>query len=127
MSLTNINRPAIHISGDTLALDPKIRHHINAEAERLQRRYPAAPVALRIGIHEEFDPAFGHRVRCELAADMTGRSLFMVRDAQKEAFAAISGAFASARKHLRRLSMRTLGRPLGVKSAAGGEIRVMGI
>ncbi len=112
MSPTNLSRPTIHISGDTLALDPKIRNHITAEVERLRQRYPSAPVSLRVDISEEFDPARGHRVRCELAADLAGRRQFMVRDAQKEAAAAISGVFANARKQLRKLASRTLGNTL---------------
>ncbi len=116
------SRPAIHISGDTLALDPQIRNHITAEAERLQQRYPTTPVALRIGISEEFDPARGHRVRCELAADLPGRRQLMVREAQKEALAAVSGVFAGARKQLRRLACRTL----GPAAPTGGEMQPVG-
>jgi len=126
MSLNNTNHPAIHISGDTLALDPKIRKHIATEAERLRQRYPTTSVVLRIGINEEFDPARGHRVRCELAAEVAGRGLFMVRDAQKEAFAAISAAFTSARKHVRRLATRTPGNPLTAKPARGVDMRALG-
>lgn len=124
MSLTVPSRAAILISGDTLALDPKIRNHINAEAERLQQRFPSTTVALRIGISEEFDPARGHRVRCELAADLPGRRQVMVREAQKEAFAAISGVFAGARLQLRRLAFRTLRGSLAAASS-GGEIQAV--
>ena len=84
MNPISTSRPAIHISGDTLALDPQIRNYITAEAERLQQRYPSTPVALRIGISEEFDPARGHRVRCELAADLPGRCLLYTSDAADE-------------------------------------------
>ena len=122
MNPISTSRPAIHISGDTLALDPQIRNYITAEAERLQQRYPSTPVALRIGISEEFDPARGHRVRCELAADLPGRRQLMVREAQKEALAAVSGVFAGARKQLRRLACRTM----GSTAPAGGEMQPVG-
>ena len=118
--------PAIHISGDTLALDPKIRHLITAEAERLQQRYSFAGVALRIGISEEFDPARGHRVRCELDARLPGRHQFMVREAHKEALTAISCAFAGARKQLRRLATRGLGAVLHPPVAPSGEMQACG-
>ena len=118
--------PAIHISGDTLALDPKIRHLITAEAERLQQRYSFAGVALRIGISEEFDPARGHRVRCELDAKLPGRHQFMVREAHKEALTAISCAFAGARKQLRRLATRGLGAVLHPPVAPSGEMQACG-
>ncbi len=118
--------PAIHISGDTLALDPKIRHFITAEAERLQQRYSFAGVALRIGISEEFDPARGHRVRCELDARLPGRHQFMVREAHKEALTAISCAFAGARKQLRRLATRGLGAVLHPPVAPSGEMQACG-
>ena len=118
--------PAIHISGDTLALDPKIRHLITAEAERLQQRYSFAGVALRIGISEEFDPARGHRVRCDLDARLPGRHQFMVREAHKEALTAISSVFAGARKQLRRLAARTLGEALSPPSTPSGEFQAFG-
>lgn len=108
MSRETSSTPTIRISGDTLALDPAIRKRINAEATLLKQRYPTTPVTLRIGISEEFDPAKGHRVRCELAADLPDRRQVMVREAQKEAFAAISNVFKSARKQLRRLTSRAL-------------------
>ena len=38
----------------------------------------------------------GHRIRCELAADLPGRRQLMVREAKKEAFAAITAVFAAA-------------------------------
>ncbi|NCA90014.1 MAG: Fis family transcriptional regulator [Gammaproteobacteria bacterium] len=118
--------PAIHISGDTLALDPKIRHYITAEAERLQQRYSSAGVALRIGISEEFDPARGHRVRCELDARLPGRHQLMVREAHKEALTAISSVFAGARKQLRRLATRSLGDALSPPATSSGEMQACG-
>jgi ribosome-associated translation inhibitor RaiA len=100
--------PDVQISGDTLALDPAIRKRINAEAKRLKQRHPTIPVSLRVGINEEFDQKNGHRVRCELAAELPGRRQIMVREAQKEAFGAISVVFATAKKQLRRLSSRAV-------------------
>lgn len=118
MSSIPDRQPPVRISGDLLALDPVIREQINTEAEKLQKRYPTTPVVLRIGISEEFDQARGHRIRCELAADLPGRRRLMVREAQKEAVAAIAAAFAAAKKQIRRLSVRTPApRP---RSAAGG-------
>ena len=116
------NSPAIVISGDTLALDPAIRKQINAEADKLQNRYPTTPVTLRIGISEEFDQVNGHRIRCELAAYLPGRRQLMVREAKKEAFAAITAVFDAAKKQIRRISLRAyqLGRP------TRGEMRVAG-
>lgn len=99
----------IPISGDTLALDPGIRQRINIEAEKLQKRYPESPLSLRVGICEEFDPAYGHRIRCELAADLAGRRQVMVREAQKDPFTAIARAFTTAKKQLRRLGSRPSG------------------
>ncbi len=124
-SVTN-RPPALHISGDTLALDPKIRHYITAEAERLQQRFSAAGMALRIGISEEFDPARGHRVRCELDARLPGRHQFMVREAHKEALTAISSVFAGARQQLRRLTTRRLGEALSPSATSTGEMQACG-
>ena len=118
--------PAIHISGDTLALDPKIRHFITAEAFRLQQHYSFAGVALRIGISEEFDPARSHRVRCELDARLPGRHQFMVREAHKEALTAISCAFAGARKQLRRLATRGLRAVLHPPAAPSSDMQACG-
>jgi ribosome-associated translation inhibitor RaiA len=120
------SRPVIRIRGDTLALDPKIRHHITAEAERLQQRYPHTQLALRIGISEEFDPARGHRVRCELDAKLSDRHQFVIREAHKEALTAITGVFANARKQLRRLAARTLGDALGTAPRTACEIQPVG-
>jgi len=57
-----------------------------------------------------------------LAADLPGRRQLMVREAQKEALAAVSGVFAGARKQLRRLACRTL----GPTSPTGGEMQPVG-
>jgi len=120
MSRKISSNPTIHISGDTLALDPAIRKQINAEAEKLQQRYPTTPVTLRIGISEEFDRMNGHRVRCELAADLPGRRQLMVREAKKEAFAAITSVFAVARKQIRRISSRC--RQPGMTTSGGMRV-----
>jgi ribosome-associated translation inhibitor RaiA len=106
MSGQSHDTPAVLISGDTLALDPEIRGRIFAEAQRLKQRYPTMPVTLRIGISEEFDQARGHRIRCELAADLPGKQV-MVREAHKEPAAAIAAVFTAAKRQLRRI--RSLG------------------
>jgi ribosome-associated translation inhibitor RaiA len=121
MSGTPRNSPAILISGDTLALDPAIRTCINEEAQRLKERHPTKRVTLRIVIGEEFDQVNGHRVRCELAADLPGRKL-MVREARKEASAAITAVFAAARRQLRRMRSRDP----EPESPAGGGVQPAG-
>lgn len=97
---------AVHISGDTLALDQDLRARLQAEASRLQGRYPETPIQLRVKIAEEFDQRHGHRVRCELVAATGERQQIVVREAQKDPLAAIANAFASAKRQLRRLSLR---------------------
>lgn len=69
------------------------------------------------------DPARSHRVRCELDARLPGRHQFMVHAAHKEALIAISGAFAGARKQLRRLATRGLGTVLHPPIAPSGEMQ----
>jgi ribosome-associated translation inhibitor RaiA len=59
-----------------------------------------------VKIAEEFDQRHGHRVRCELVATTDARQQVVVREAQKDPLAAIAGAFASAKRQLRRLSLR---------------------
>jgi ribosome-associated translation inhibitor RaiA len=105
------------ISGDTLALDPAVREHIYTEAEGLRQRFPMAPVKLNVRVGEEFDPARGHRVRCQLVVEVPGRPQIMVRDAQKDVIAAISGAFSAARRQLRRTGARSI---LGAARVASG-------
>lgn len=98
---------ALHISGDTLALDQALRARLQAEASSLQGRYPDTPIRLRVKIAEEFDQRHGHRVRCELVAATDARQqVVVVREAQKDPLAAIASAFASAKRQLRRLSLR---------------------
>jgi ribosome-associated translation inhibitor RaiA len=113
---------AILITGDTLALDPAIRKLIDEEAALLKQRYPTTPVALSIAIGEEFDQVSGHRVRCELAADLPDRRQLMVRDAHKEASAAVRAVFATARRQLRRITARRKRRD----GRAGGEVQPTG-
>lgn len=96
----------LHISGDTLALDRALRARLQAEASSLQDRYPDTPIRLSVKIAEEFDQRHGHRVRCELVATTDARQQVVVREAQKDPLAAIAGAFASAKRQLRRLSLR---------------------
>lgn len=103
---------SLHISGDTLALDQALRARLQAEANNLQGRYPDLPIQLRVKIAEEFDQRHGHRVRCELVAAAGERRQVIVREAHKEALAAIAGAFASAKRQLRRLSLRRPSLPL---------------
>lgn len=97
---------ALHISGDTLALDQALRARLQAEASSLQGRYPDTPIRLRVKIAEEFDQRHGRRVRCELVAATDSRQQVVVREAQKDPLAAIASAFASAKRQLRRLSLR---------------------
>jgi ribosome-associated translation inhibitor RaiA len=101
------------ISGDTLALDTKIRARIMAETQQLQQRYPSLRIKLQVRVAEEFDQLHGHRVRCELIADLPGRRQLLIREAQKDAFAAISDAFSAARQQLRRSRSRSISQPLG--------------
>ena len=97
---------ALHISGDTLALDQTLRARLQAEASNLQGRYPDTPIRLRVKIAEEFDQRYGHRVRCELVAATGTCQQVVVREAQKDPLAAIANAFAAAKRQLRRLSLR---------------------
>ena len=122
MSEKSRGTPAVLLSGDTLALDPAIRSHIDAEADRLVRRHPSLPLTLRIAIGEELDPRKGHRVRCELAADLPGRKL-VVREARRDAAAAIAAAFGVARKQLRKIrsqGQRVAGDPAGKQARPAG-------
>lgn len=96
----------VHISGDTLALDRAIRERVEAGAAGLQQRYPDLPMELRVRIAEEFDQLHGHRVRCELVATAGKGRQVVVREAQKDAMAAIAGVFTSAKRQLRRLAHR---------------------
>lgn len=96
----------LQISGDTLALDKALRARLQAEARRLQGRYPGIPMQLRVKIAEELDQRFGRRVRCELVAATGARQQIIAREAHKDPMAAIAGVFATAGRQLRRLSLR---------------------
>jgi ribosome-associated translation inhibitor RaiA len=93
----------IQISGDTLALDAAIRRQIESEADKLAQRFPGERITARARIGEELDPLHGHRVRCELRADLGRGRQLLVREARKDAFEAIREAFGTARRNLRRM------------------------
>ena len=96
----------IKISGDTLALDKAIRRQIESEAQKLALRFPEEQIETRARINEEFDPLHGHRVRCELRADLGHGRQLVVRDARKDPAEAIREVFATAKRNLRRLRRR---------------------
>ena len=98
----------IHISGDTLALDKKIRMEIENEARRFEERFSGTTaIEARARITEEFDSLHGHRVRCEFRADLGGGRQIVVREARKDPFEAIREAFGTARRNLRKIRRRT--------------------
>jgi ribosome-associated translation inhibitor RaiA len=96
----------IKISGDTLALDKAIRRQIENEAKKLALRFPDEQIDALARINEEFDPLHGHRVRCELRANLGQGRQLVVRDARKDAAEAITEVFGSAKRSLRRLRRR---------------------
>ena len=96
----------LKISGDTLALAPEVREGIKTQADQLNRRYPGAAIRLGVEILETFDPATGHRIRCELSAEIRGRRTLLVRESQKEASGAVRAAFRTARRQLARPTVR---------------------
>lgn len=98
---------SIHISGDTLALDKAIRRQIEREARQFEERFPDATIDTRVRINEEFDPLHGHRVRCELRADVGAGRQLVVREARKQPAEAITEAFGTARRNLRKLRRRS--------------------
>ena len=108
MSTSNTASVDLRITGDTLALDPDVRDRIETESEKLRKRYPSTAVTLRVEICEFFNPAQGHRVRCELSAQLSGRRQVFVRETQKAAFAAIRGAFGAAKRQLSRPGTRNI-------------------
>jgi ribosome-associated translation inhibitor RaiA len=122
MSTADTASPQLRISGDMLALDPRVREQIEKEAERLGKRYPATAPTLRVEIGELFDPGRGHRVRCELTIALPGRRELLIREVQKGALDAISGAFAAARRQLRRPRTRKPATP----SPTPGGLRPIG-
>jgi ribosome-associated translation inhibitor RaiA len=96
----------IQISGDTLALDKAIRRQIEAEAQKLAERFPEERIDAKARINEEFDPLHGHRVRCELRADLGRGRQLVVRDARKDPAEAIREVFVAARRNVQRLRRR---------------------
>ena len=96
----------IQISGDTLALDKAIRRQIEAEAQKLAERFPEERIDAKARINEEFDPLHGHRVRCELRADLGRGRQLIVRDARKDPAEAIREVFVAARRNVQRLRRR---------------------
>jgi hypothetical protein len=114
--------PNLHIGGDMLALDRTLRRLIGAEARQLTERFPDQTVDLRVRIGEEFDPARGHQVRCEVVASLVDRRQVVVREFRKEPHQAVSEAFASAKVQLRRLRRRSIlpMAPAGTTLSAAG-------
>lgn len=98
----------ITISGDTLALDKAIRRQIESEAQRFAERFPEERIEARARINEEFDPLHGHRVRCELRADLGRGRQIVIREARKDAAEAIREAFGAARRSVRQLRRRMM-------------------
>ncbi|HYN77782.1 MAG TPA: HPF/RaiA family ribosome-associated protein [Lamprocystis sp. (in: g-proteobacteria)] len=96
----------IKISGDTLALDKAIRRQIESEAQKLAERFPDEDIDALASISEEFDPLHGHRIRCELRANLGQGRQIIVRDARKDPAEAISGVFSTAMRNVRRLRRR---------------------
>jgi len=99
--------PNLHIGGDMLALDRTLRRLIAAESRHLTERFPDQGIDLRVRIGEEFDPARGHQVRCEIVASLTDRRQLVVREFRKDPGQAITEAFAAAKVQLRRLRRRS--------------------
>jgi hypothetical protein len=104
--------PNLHIGGDLLAMDRGLRRLIETEARALEARFPNQSILWRVQIAEEFDPARGHRIRCEIDATPGERRQIVVREFRKEAREAITHAFASAGTQLQRLRRRSM-LPLG--------------
>ena len=98
----------IKISGDTLALDKAICRQIENEAKKLALRFPDEQIDALARINEEFDPLYGHRVRCELRANLGQGRQLLVRDARKDAAEAITEVFGAAKRSMRRLRRRLI-------------------
>jgi ribosome-associated translation inhibitor RaiA len=112
----------IQISGDTLALDKAIRRQIETEAEKLAERFPDERIEAKARINEEFDPLHGHRVRCELRADLGRGRQLVVRDARKDAAEAIREVFASAGRNVRRMRRRLTEAPVSTIAPLGAPL-----
>jgi ribosome-associated translation inhibitor RaiA len=104
---------SVRISGDTLALDRKIRRRIERHSRALEQSLSTLALDIHARIAEEFDPLKGHRVRCELVTTTKDRQQVIVREAQKKAEDAIDAAFAGLKPKLRRLRGRRLDRSAG--------------
>jgi len=111
----------IAISGDTLALDKAIRRQIESEAQRLAERFPDERIETRARIGEEFDPLHGHRVRCELRADLGHGRQLVIREARKDAAEAIREVFLVARRNIRQLRRR-IPPALGAQALPAGAV-----
>jgi ribosome-associated translation inhibitor RaiA len=112
----------IQISGDTLALDKAIRRQIESEAQKLAERFPEERIDAKARINEEFDPMHGHRVRCELRADLGRGRQLVVRDARKDAAEAIREVFMTARRNVQRLRRRLVVSPQPTVASVGAPI-----
>ncbi|MBK1629875.1 hypothetical protein CKO31_03785 [Thiohalocapsa halophila] len=112
---------SVRITGDTLALDRKLGRRINRLAADLTQAAPDQQLDLQVRLAEEFDQVKGHRVRCELVANLSAKRQIVVREAHKKAEEAIDTAFGGLRTKLRRLRIRSLG-----KAGAAGDLRATG-
>ncbi len=97
---------SVKVTGDTLALDKKIRHAIERQADLIRERIPQQNVEMSAKIAEEFDPLNGHRIRCEVVAAFADRQQVIVREARKTADEAIASAFRGLNAKLKRLRIR---------------------
>ncbi|MEJ2327364.1 MAG: HPF/RaiA family ribosome-associated protein [Chromatiaceae bacterium] len=111
MNVEPTSPPHIDITGDTLALDQRVRAQVLEEATRLQGRRPEEHLGLRIRIMEELDRVHGHRTRCEIVVSLRDRRQVVVREARKQSHEAIAQAFGTVQRQLRRLRHRTFERP----------------
>jgi ribosome-associated translation inhibitor RaiA len=106
---------SVRISGDTLALDRKLVRRINRHADTLRQAMPnhspGQPLDLQVRIAEEFDQLRGHRVRCELIANLSPRRQIIVREAQKKAEEAIDTAFSGLKSKMKRHRIRAAIKP----------------
>lgn len=112
---------SVRISGDTLALDKRLRWLIESQTAAIQQSFPNLGVVLQARIAEEFDPLHGHRVRCELIVTAGERQQIILREAQKKPEDAIKAAFAGLKSQLRRLRFKQLG-----KLMAAPDLRATG-
>jgi ribosome-associated translation inhibitor RaiA len=103
---------SVRISGDTLALDRKIKQRISRHVTALEQSFPSQEFDIHARIAEEFDQLHGHRVRCELITGSAERQQVIVREASKRAEEAIDTAFTGLKSKLRRLRTRNLGKQL---------------